>query len=328
MTTATTNQTTPAPIPLRLSVALCTCNGADFLPEQLASYVAQTRRPDELVVCDDASTDATRSVLEAFAAQAPFPVRVVRNPERLGVSRNFAQAVQLCAGDVVALSDQDDRWLPNKLERLAAVFEQSRAVNAVFSDAELVNDHGQPVGQRLWESVGFAPGDQEAVRRGQAAPMLLRRNFVTGATLAVRADLRDVMFPIPPIWGHEQWMALLAATFGELRMIAEPLIQYRLHERQQIGLRPLPLDFKARQANRRKRQAERQERARDYWQRVRSTSRSAGLWTPLLAHLEARLTLPEQRWRRALVVLRELTAGRYGWETNPWKTAWKDLFWR
>ena len=70
MTTATTNQTTPAPIPLRLSVALCTCNGADFLPEQLASYVAQTRRPDELVVCDDASTDATRSVLEAFAAQA------------------------------------------------------------------------------------------------------------------------------------------------------------------------------------------------------------------------------------------------------------------
>lgn len=328
MTSATPHPTTPAPIPLRLSVALCTCNGAAFLPEQLASYVAQTRRPDELVVCDDASTDATLSLLEDFAAQAPFPVRIERNAERLGVSRNFAQAVRLCTGDVIALSDQDDRWFPNKLERLAAAFEQSRTVNAVFSDADLINSRGQPVGRRLWDSVGFAPDAQEAVRRGRAAPMLLRSNFVTGATLAVRADLRDVMLPIPPIWGHEQWMALLAATFGELGMIAEPLIQYRLHERQQIGLRPMPLDFKARQANRRKRQAERQERARDYWQRVRSTSRPVGPWVSLLANLDARLTLPESRWRRALVVCRELAGGRYQWETNPWKTAWKDLFWR
>jgi glycosyltransferase involved in cell wall biosynthesis len=328
MTTATTNQTTTAPVPLRWSVALCTCNGAGFLPEQLASYVAQTRRPDELVVCDDASTDATLSLLETFAAEAPFPVRIERNAERLGVSRNFALAVRLCTGDVIALSDQDDRWLPHKLERITAMFESSRAVHAVFSDADLVNGHGQPTGRRLWESVGFLPAHQEAVRRGQAAPMLLRSNFVTGATLAVRAELRDVMLPIPPIWGHEQWMALLAATFGELRMIAEPLIQYRLHERQQIGLRPMPLDFKARQANRRKRRTERQERARDYWQRVRSSPRSTGLWAPLVANLEARLTLPESRWRRAFIVLRELMTGRYGWETNPWKTAWKDLFWR
>ncbi len=328
MISATLHPATPVSARSRWSVALCTCNGAAFLPEQLASYVAQTRRPDELVVCDDASTDATISLVEAFAAQAPFPVRIERNAERLGVSRNFAQAVRLCTGDWIALSDQDDRWRPEKLERLAAEFESSPSVHAVFSDAELVNSHGQPVGRRLWDSVGFAPDAREAVRQGRAAPRLLRSNFVTGATLAIRAELRDVMLPIPPIWGHEQWMALLAATFGELRMVDEPLIQYRLHERQQIGLRPMPLDFKARQANRQKRRSERQERAHDYWQRVRSTSRPVGPWAMMLANLDARMTLPESRWRRALVVLREWAAGRYQWETNPWKTAWKDLFWR
>ncbi|HEX8394664.1 MAG TPA: glycosyltransferase, partial [Longimicrobium sp.] len=59
----------------RVSVALCTYNGARWLPEQLASLAAQTRLPHELVVCDDRSTDETEAVVRAFAATAPFPVR-------------------------------------------------------------------------------------------------------------------------------------------------------------------------------------------------------------------------------------------------------------
>src|SRR5213080_381833 len=98
-----------------LSVALCTYNGAAYLGEQLDSIVAQSRPPDELVVCDDGSTDETVEVLETFLAEAPFPVRLQRNEANLGFVKNFEQAISLCTGDFVALSDQDDVWMPGKL---------------------------------------------------------------------------------------------------------------------------------------------------------------------------------------------------------------------
>src|SRR4029079_17285220 len=98
-------------------------NGARFLPEQLRSIAAQTRPPDELIVCDDRSTDETAQVIEAFAATAPFPVRLVRNEERLGSTRNFERAVSLCDGSLIALADQDDSWHPEKLARLQATAE-------------------------------------------------------------------------------------------------------------------------------------------------------------------------------------------------------------
>src|SRR3954470_17842517 len=94
------------------SVAMCTYNGARFLGEQLASVAAQTRPPDELVVCDDRSTDETASLVRDFAAAAPFRVRLHVNERNLGSTRNFERAVSLCEGDLIALSDQDDEWLP------------------------------------------------------------------------------------------------------------------------------------------------------------------------------------------------------------------------
>ena len=100
---------------LNISVALCTCNGARFLSEQLVSLAEQTLRPIELVVCDDASDDGTWQLLEEFQRSAPFPVRLYRNVRRLGIAQNFEQAMLLCEGDVIALCDQDDVWLPEKL---------------------------------------------------------------------------------------------------------------------------------------------------------------------------------------------------------------------
>lgn len=93
---------------LRISVALCTHNGSAYLTEQLASIAAQTRLPDELVVCDDRSSDDTPRLLADFAARAPFPVQVVVNSENLGSTAKFAKAISLCQGDFIALSDQAD----------------------------------------------------------------------------------------------------------------------------------------------------------------------------------------------------------------------------
>src|SRR5215208_90703 len=103
---------------LKFYVAMCTYNGAQFVAEQLDSIAAQTRRPDELVVCDDGSDDATPEIIREFAHRASFPLRFYVNETNLGSTRNFERAISLCEGDFIALADQDDVWLPEKLERL------------------------------------------------------------------------------------------------------------------------------------------------------------------------------------------------------------------
>src|SRR5262249_18454629 len=105
---------TPSP---RLSVALCTYHGASYVDAQVASLTRQTRLPDELIVCDDLSTDDTVSILERFARAAPFPVRIHVNEQTLRSTKNFEQAISLCSGDVIFLCDQDDVWEPEKLAR-------------------------------------------------------------------------------------------------------------------------------------------------------------------------------------------------------------------
>src|SRR4051812_33755133 len=123
-----------------ISVALCTYNGAKYLPAQLASLVQQTHLPIELIVCDDSSTDATPQILKEFAAISPFSVRLQFNEANLGSTKNFEKAIGLCTGAVIATCDQDDVWLPQKLERIAAVFDKEPDVGLAFSDAILVDD--------------------------------------------------------------------------------------------------------------------------------------------------------------------------------------------
>ena len=95
---------------MRISVAMCTYNGADFLPAQLESILAQSRKPDQIVVCDDGSTDETRALLQGFEKESPDVILLRFNKKNLGSIRNFEQAIQLCNGDIIALSDQDDVW--------------------------------------------------------------------------------------------------------------------------------------------------------------------------------------------------------------------------
>ena len=101
-----------------ISVALCTFNGARYLSEQLASILGQSRRPDQIVVCDDGSEDGSLELATRMLEGSGIDHRVSRNPVRLGPSGNFAHALGSCEHEIVALCDQDDVWHPAKLARL------------------------------------------------------------------------------------------------------------------------------------------------------------------------------------------------------------------
>src|SRR5574344_1421651 len=130
---------------MRISIAMCTYNGGRFLAEQLDSLLQQHRRPDQVVVCDDGSTDNTLELLADFSNRAQamgVAVLVHPNPRNLGYVRNFEQALALCDGDLVFLCDQDDIWHREKLQRYAQQFIARPALMLLHSDARLVDAQG------------------------------------------------------------------------------------------------------------------------------------------------------------------------------------------
>lgn len=228
----------PSPSPVTISVAMCTCMGQQHLEAQLQSIAHQTRLPEELVINDDASTDDTVTLINAFAKTAPFPVRLERNPQRLGVTGNFARAISRCEKSVIVLSDQDDVWGPDKLAHIAAAFERDVDLDAVFTDLALTSPTLQPTGQTQWNALGFDEAEQTAFAEGRGFHVLLRRNVVTGAAMAFRADTRQWFEPIPDEFVHDEWIALIIAACGNIQPLREITGFYRAHASQQIGAGP------------------------------------------------------------------------------------------
>src|SRR5580704_731718 len=245
----------------RISVALCTYNGEQFLPQQLASIANQTRLPDEVVVCDDHSTDRTVAIVQEFAAAAPYPVRVFENERNLGFAANFERAIRLCDGDLIALSDQDDIWYPHRLEKSEQEFLAHPHAGLVFSDADLMDEHNRLTGQTLWQRLGFVGTSKRDLLTGEYV-VLAKHRFVTGATVMFRAALRDRCLPIGAGWIHDEWIAMIVAAFGDLRPIDQPLIRYRIHSSQQVGF-----------VNKLEQRAQGKTRGERHWERVVESAR-------------------------------------------------------
>jgi glycosyltransferase involved in cell wall biosynthesis len=223
----------------KISVAMCTYNGGRFLPAQLTSIANQTRLPDELVVCDDCSTDRTVDIVREFAAAVSHPVRIFVNERNLGFVANFERAIRLCNGDLIALSDQDDSWYPERLERSEQVFASHPEVGLVFSDADLIDDQDQLTGTRLWPNFGFVGELKQRLLAGDYT-VLVRKRFVTGATIMFRSRLRENCLPFGSGWLHDEWLAPAAAAVADVLPIDSPLIRYREHASQQVGLSTQP----------------------------------------------------------------------------------------
>lgn len=228
---------------LKISIALCTYNGARFLQEQLESIAVQTRPPDEMVICDDQSKDSTVEILRNFASKVPFPVRIFLNEKNLGSTRNFEKAIKLCTGDIIFLSDQDDIWLPDKLEQIEEIFSNSPSTGAVFTDAVLVDENLKPLEYSLWQSIGFTEREKNLLSDGKSIEVLLKHNVVTGSTMAFRSKFKNLFLPIPEIWIHDGWIALLIAFTSDIVAVSDPLIKYRQHNMQQIGAGNEPFSF-------------------------------------------------------------------------------------
>lgn len=213
----------------KTSVAMCTYNGALYLSHQLASIAAQSYQPDELIVCDDGSDDSTLDVVKSFSRKAKFSIQVFINESRLGAVKNFEKCLRLCNNEFIALSDQDDVWLPYKLERQLEVMNELQRQHGsgepllVFSDLSVVDYQLNPISNSFYSYLGRSPS-------GITLNRLLMQNVVAGCSTLVNRSLINLVEPIPSqAQMHDWWLALIASAFGKISYIGQPMLLYRQH---------------------------------------------------------------------------------------------------
>jgi glycosyltransferase involved in cell wall biosynthesis len=311
------------PIASRVSVALCTCNGSRFIAEQVDTICRQTLPAAEIVLRDDASEDDTvtraREVWERCRAERPEAtpeMRIAVHPRRLGVAKNFATALADCGGDLIALSDQDDRWHPERLERLVARMDAQPSTLLLHGDARLVDAQGQWLGKTLFEALGMSDAELRKISEGRAFEVLLDRNLVTGAATIFRRGLLEAALPIPAHWVHDEWLGAIAAAMGSLDVEQVPLLDYRQHGGNQIGAQRENLPDAIRRAFKRRGDwhMHRLLRAQELEARLVELSIAGPAIEAVrekVAHHRARAALPADRARRPLPILREWSTGRY-----------------
>ena len=223
----------PSESPL-ISVALATYNGEKYLAEMLDSIENQDYPHVEIVIADDASTDATPHILRARCGR--FPCTVLEDGRRLGVIGNFSRAIAACHGDYIAFADQDDVWRADKLSRLLErmrTIEQARGSDfpaLVFSDLALVDERLTPL------AASFFTHAKKSTRCAGLADFFVS-NHVPGCAMLVNRALIQRAMPVPQAFHmHDWWFIMVAAAFGEIAYIDAPLIQYRQHSANTVGV--------------------------------------------------------------------------------------------
>ena len=212
---------------IRVSVAMDTYNGSDYLCQQIDSILGQLGEQDELVISDDGSQDNTVSILREYQKK-DSKVRLFQGPGQ-GVKRNVGHAIQNTRGQYIFLADQDDIWLPGKVEKVLQAFERQNA-SVVIHDARVFADHN--TSDILMESFFAFRGAKPGVLKN------IIKNSYIGCCMAFRRELLEVILPIPEqIEMHDQWIGILGDYYaGKSCFIREPLLLYRRHQKNQSGM--------------------------------------------------------------------------------------------
>jgi len=203
-----------------ISIALATYNGEKYLQEFLNSIISQTYDNIEVIACDDQSTDKTVEILREYSKEMKLNYFV--NQKRLGVNKNFEKAINLCTGDFIALADQDDIWVKDKLEILYEEIIKDDNILCVLSDAFIINENGELISNSFIKYIG--------VNSNTDFKSFLFGSRFLGCTFMIRRNLVNYALPFPnDICCHDWWLNIIASKKGTVKFVDKPLIYYRIH---------------------------------------------------------------------------------------------------
>lgn len=231
---------------MTISVAMCTYNGEKFLKEQIDSILNQTQEVNEIIICDDVSTDATVGILKGYEQLYPNIFKIYYNNKNIRSNKNFEKAIKLCSGDLVFLADQDDVWATNKVKDTKLFFKENPSVEGVFSNANLIDEDGNSfTNKSLWDNTVY---DESILKNNSDIQKYITfaHSIVTGATFCFKKISKEFIFPFPDreVFLHDEWISLLLSKRNTLASNPKKLISYRVHRLQQVGLNKSSTLFK------------------------------------------------------------------------------------
>lgn len=211
-----------------ISVIISAYNGEKYILEQLQSIVNQTIKPNEIIIVDDKSTDNTNNIIKRFKNNNMFVnIRIYSNRNNLGFVKSFEKALKHSSGEIIFFSDQDDVWVPNKIESLLPFFKNNKPT-LVFSNAQIVDKDLKDLKKDLFASNKIKDKDVEK--------KMMQKNIITGATMVINKELKELSLPFSPYIYHDYWIGLTAVLYGRIYICDEKLIKYRQHENNVIGI--------------------------------------------------------------------------------------------
>lgn len=209
-----------------ISIAMATYNGAKYIREQVDSILSQTIQDFELVICDDCSTDKTWDILSAYAAK-DIRIKPYRNNQNFGFLKNFERVLTLCTSDYIALSDQDDIWTEDHLERLLEGMDGK--VQIVCGKPLFVDEQNRELPSKYdYFKMDYVPQTNE----DHARHIFMNRSTYQGASMLIKRDFLSIALPIPAdVQFHDSWFAALACFSGGIIYVDEPGMRYRRYEK-------------------------------------------------------------------------------------------------
>ena len=225
----------------QVDILLATYQGGSYLKEQLLSILQQSYPHFHILIRDDGSTDQTLSIIDSFRQIYPEHISLIPSIQRMGVKGNFSELMHHAKARYIMLSDQDDIWLPHKIELSLLKMKEMENQHGtqipllMHTDLQVVTSDLNIIDPSFWHYSNLNPSIMGLNR-------LLIQNIVSGCALMMNQQLLHLAYPIPhQCLMHDWWIALVAAIFGKIDYIQESTLLYRQHDKNDVGAKKFSL---------------------------------------------------------------------------------------
>lgn len=211
-----------------VSIAMATYNGQKYIKEQIDSILVNMIDGDELIISDDGSKDNTINIIKSYS-KSDSRIKLFENKYEHGVKKNFENALLNCNNSIIYLSDQDDIWTDDKIEKTIKYFEK---YNLIIHDCTVINENNNIIIDSFYK---YRKSKSGIIKN-------IVKNSYIGCCMAFKKDLLEKILPIPNnIEMHDQWIGIKAEQNGKVLFIKDKLIKYRRHSNNTSELKHYPL---------------------------------------------------------------------------------------
>ena len=216
----------------KIDILMATYNGEKYIREQIDSILSQTYSNFNLIISDDASSDATVNILKEYANKDER-IKIFKQDKNLGVVSNFEFLLNKVENEFFMFADQDDIWEENKIEKSIDKLKEEDA-DLVYTDLKVVDEDLKKISDSYWNLKGF----KKKVYKYNNFESLYLNNYITGCTILCKSKWIKEILPLPKLSEyiiHDYWLALIVSMNGKISYLSDTTIQYRQHEENSIG---------------------------------------------------------------------------------------------